>query len=343
MLPATAAGTAEAARQLGGAHPARQLEQRERVAARLGDDPVARRARRAGPGRRVASSARASSSSSPSQRQLRQARQLALIARLAHGEDERHRLRQQPARDEPEHLRGGVVEPLAVVHDAQQRLLLRQRPQAGRAWPARRGSGPAHRRSARPSATRSASLLRPGSTSSRSSSGAHSWCRPAYGSSISDSTPAICATRKPDAAGGVTQQRGLADAGLAADDEHAAAPAARVLEQPVQPRALAGPAAEPRRALGGHAGPNGTGEKATSAQNFAAATGHGRGARPRPPRTERGDEFHANPNRRQRDGQGGRERRVDGGDRGYRKVAKPHVTRRPVTSTGAMRGHQRDT
>ena len=52
--------------------------------------------------------------------------------------------------------------------------------------------------------------------------------------------------------GCVAQQRRLADARFAADDEHRAVAVARVRKQPIQPRALAGSAAEPRRTLGGH-------------------------------------------------------------------------------------------
>jgi hypothetical protein len=60
----------------------------------------------------------------PFEPQLRQARQLALLARLADGEHDRHRLGQQPARHESDHLHGGAVEPLEIVHETQQRLRL---------------------------------------------------------------------------------------------------------------------------------------------------------------------------------------------------------------------------
>ena len=56
-------------------------------------------------------------------------------------------------------------------------------------------------------------------------------------SSISDSTPAARATRQPDARSTqVLQQRGLADARLAAHHEHAAPPAAHALQQPIERR-----------------------------------------------------------------------------------------------------------
>ena len=48
-----------------------------------------------------------------------------LVAGLAHREDERDPFRQQPAGDERERLRGDPVQPLRVIDEAQQRLLLR--------------------------------------------------------------------------------------------------------------------------------------------------------------------------------------------------------------------------
>ena len=50
-----------------------------------------------------------------------------------------------------------------------------------------------------PNAVSSASRCGPGSRPTRSSIGAHSWCRPAKGSSISYSTPAAWPRRQPDA------------------------------------------------------------------------------------------------------------------------------------------------
>ena len=157
----------EAARQLGRAHPARQLQQGERVAARLGDDPVAHALVDPARDDRLEQRARVGLVEPP-QRQLRQARQPRLVARLAHAEHERDRLRQQPARDEPEHLGGGVVEPLEVVHDAQQRLLLGHRGHQAERRPARRGSGRADRRTRDPARPSSATCCGSGSTSSRS-------------------------------------------------------------------------------------------------------------------------------------------------------------------------------
>ena len=47
-----------------------------------------------------------------------------LTARLPSSEHHRDRLRQESARDKSEHSSRGIIEPLKIVHDAQQRLLL---------------------------------------------------------------------------------------------------------------------------------------------------------------------------------------------------------------------------
>ena len=111
----------EAARQLRRREASRQLEQRQRIAPRLGDDPVAdplveleshRRAeQRAGVA--VAHAAH-----------LELGDVLELLARLACGEDDPDRLRQQATGDEGERQRRRLVEPLRVVDDAQQRPIV---------------------------------------------------------------------------------------------------------------------------------------------------------------------------------------------------------------------------
>ena len=119
-------------------------------------------------------------------------------ARLAHGEHQPDRLRTQPARDEGQRQRGGRVEPLRVVHDADPRPLLRDvRQQAQRRQadeePIRRGPFPQTERGANRVA------LRAGRRPRRSRNGEHSCCNPAYASSISDSTLAARAMPHPDA------------------------------------------------------------------------------------------------------------------------------------------------
>ena len=129
------AGRTEARRQFRVAHAARQLQQGQRVATGLGDDPLADVLVEPAGDDRGEQGARILVIE-PLQAQLRHARQLALLARLADGEDDRDPLGEQAARHEPERLRGGLVEPLEVVHETQQRLRLgrlgqqRQRRQA---------------------------------------------------------------------------------------------------------------------------------------------------------------------------------------------------------------------
>jgi hypothetical protein len=98
-----------------------QLQQRERVAAGLGQDPVPdplvdhpRQRGRQQRARVVVSD--------PLDAQLRQAVEVAGVTGLADGEHHGDPLRQQPARDEGQRLRGRAIEPLRVVDEAHQRL-----------------------------------------------------------------------------------------------------------------------------------------------------------------------------------------------------------------------------
>ena len=115
------AGEREPARQLRRRQAPRQLHQRQRVAAGLGDDLVADpRVQRPGQ-HRVQQRARIGLLQ-PLDHQLRQPRQL--VARNASREDQADRFRRQATRNEPEDLRRGAIEPLLVVHQADQRMLL---------------------------------------------------------------------------------------------------------------------------------------------------------------------------------------------------------------------------
>ena len=108
---------AEPARQLRRRESSGQLQQRKWIATRLRDDPVADP---------LIEPARDHCRQQctriilvePVERQLRQADQLAIIARLANREHDRHRLRQQPSRDESEDLARRAVQPLSVIHEA---------------------------------------------------------------------------------------------------------------------------------------------------------------------------------------------------------------------------------
>ena len=123
MLPESGsrAGEPEPARQLSRRHAPRQLQQRQRIAACLADDLVAN-PRVEGPGEhRVQQRARLVVAQALDH-QLRQSRQL--IARNAGREHQTDRFRLQTARHEREDLRRGAIEPLLVIHQADQRLLL---------------------------------------------------------------------------------------------------------------------------------------------------------------------------------------------------------------------------
>ena len=102
---------------------ARQLEQRERVAARLGEDPRphALVQRRADDRREQLARVRVRQSL---ESQVRQPRQLVELERLAHREHEHDRLGLQAPGHEREHLRRRPIEPLGVVDQAQQRPFL---------------------------------------------------------------------------------------------------------------------------------------------------------------------------------------------------------------------------
>ena len=119
-------GKLEAARQLGGAHALRQLQEGERVATRLSEDPVADPVVESA-GQRFRQQGARMAVVEPTHVQFRQAVEFVRISRLASGEHDRHRLREQPSRDESEHLAGGAIEPLRVVHETQQGPSLRDR------------------------------------------------------------------------------------------------------------------------------------------------------------------------------------------------------------------------
>ena len=113
----------EATGQLRCAHAPGQFEQSERIATRLRDDPLADL---------VVEAARDSSRQEcagtllvkPFEPQLAEALELVSATRLADREHDRHRFRQQPARDKSEHLVRSVVQPLRVIHETEQRSLL---------------------------------------------------------------------------------------------------------------------------------------------------------------------------------------------------------------------------
>ena len=162
------AGEPEPARQLGGRHAPRQLQQRQGVAARLGDDLVPDTGVK-GPGEgRVQQRSRVVFAQALD-RELRQPRQI--IARCACGEHQADRFRVEAAGNEREDLGRGVIEPLFVIHQADQRLFLRrlgEQAQDGQGHEEAIRAGPV----LTPNAVRRASRCGGGRRSSRSSIGA---------------------------------------------------------------------------------------------------------------------------------------------------------------------------
>ena len=111
------AGQPEPARQVRRAQPARQLQQGERVPASLGDDQVADpRVQRHGQ-RHLQQRPRVIVLQ-PSDFQLGQPGQLR--ARIAGREHQPDRVGCQPTRSEPQRLCRGAVQPLLVIHQADQ-------------------------------------------------------------------------------------------------------------------------------------------------------------------------------------------------------------------------------
>jgi len=163
-----------------------------------------------------------------------------LAVRLAYGEQQRHDLRQESARDKPKHPGRGIVDPLEIVHDAEQRLLLgnasQQAERCQRDREAVRRIAGCETQSdpegdllrlgerTEPVKQRAAQLVQPGVRQLHLRLDARDLSHPN--------------ARRP--LGGVTQKRGLPNARLATDNEHGTLPAAHLIEHLIQPRKLAG-------------------------------------------------------------------------------------------------------
>ena len=192
-------GTIEAARELGRAHAARQLQQRERIAPRLRDDAL-RDAWVDRPGDGASSAGRA-------RRRSQARRGGAPSARRAAARDSAHgRRRRSPsaprASAAPRSRGPGPRRRRATAHrprhTAATATLAAAAIRLRVASPTSKRSGVAPE--ARPNATQRASRCGSASESSPPSSGMQSWCSPANGSSISDSTPVTWTVWNPDAA-----------------------------------------------------------------------------------------------------------------------------------------------
>jgi hypothetical protein len=106
-----------------GVKPPGQLEQRQRVAACLADDPVAHPLVERSADRRVEQRAGVAVTQATDE-QLRKPGHLALLAGLAHREDQGNRFRQQTPRDERERLRRRPILPLRIIDHADERPLV---------------------------------------------------------------------------------------------------------------------------------------------------------------------------------------------------------------------------
>lgn len=221
------------------------------IAARLGDDPVADALIEAsrddgleeGPGVLVVQAA---------EQELRQADEVAVVIRLPHREHERHVLREQPPGHETQDLARGAVKPVGVIDEAEDGLLLGDLGEQGqgperhqetvRRIPGHEAQRDAQcallglRKAAELPKHRCAELME--SRKRQLHLGFHS-------SDLGDSkTGALLGDR--------SQERRLSNPRFAADDEHRAPAAARVLHQSLERFALAEPAAKAPHGLCGH-------------------------------------------------------------------------------------------
>ena len=241
-----AAGQPEPARELGGRPATWQLKQRQRVAARLGHDPITypliERT-----GEHCPKQLLRITVVEPAHGELRQALKMPLAARLAHSEDQPDRLRTETARDEGQRLRGSRVEPLRVVHDADERSLfrnVRQQTQHRQAdeEPIRRLAVAQTERSAKRTALRAGKALQ----------AIQERCAQLLQPRVRELHLRLDADRPGNAAPGrmlhqILQQRALADPGLPAQHQRPARTRAHTRHQLIQRRALAASAKQPPR------------------------------------------------------------------------------------------------
>jgi hypothetical protein len=232
---------AEPVPQIRRGHAPGQLQQRQRIAASLGDDPVADPLIQRHGDHRVQQRPRIGLPQ-PFDHQLRQSCQV--IARNAGREDQANRLRRQTPCDKRQDLRGGAIEPLLVIHQADQRALpghLRQQAQhrqpdekGVRRWPGTEAERSPQRIAQRTRETieaiqhRRTQLMQPGERELHLRMDARSTHHPA-------------ALRLP---GRVVQQRRLAHARLAGHHQHPALTRANGIDQPVKDIAFTAPACQ---------------------------------------------------------------------------------------------------
>ena len=242
-------GRHEAGNELRSRQCARQLEQREGVSPRLRDDPLADprvdRALHDGVEER-ACVGRAQASD----RQIRKPGQREVVGGLAHGDHDRDALCEQAAGNECDRLQRDRIEPLSVVDEADQRLVLRELgQQIEDGEPDEEPVGSLPRRQAEGGSERVA--LRAGEPAQLVEERAAELVQPAVGELQLRLDPDGAGDpERPGARFDVVEESRLADAGLAAKDEDRAAAGSGVREQGVQPRAFAAAPVQPSRLCG---------------------------------------------------------------------------------------------
>ena len=240
------AGQPESARDRDALQPARQLEQRQRVAAGLSEDPILHPLVER-PGKRRFQQQPGVVIGQPVDHELRQPLELVLVAGLAQREHQSHPLRQEPARHERKRLRGHPVKPLRVVDDTHERLLLggvgqqaqdRQPDEEAIRW---RSGAQAERRAQRVALR--ARQMRETAEHVRAQRMQAGECELHLGLDA-------CRPGDPASLRGcrqMPQQGGLADSRLAAEDQHTALARAHSRDESFQHVALARTVEQPRR------------------------------------------------------------------------------------------------
>ncbi len=232
----------EALHRFGPGEVARQFQQRQRIAPRLVDHAVTDPRFQLSSRRRI-QQREGVEVVQPFQREFGQSGQSALTTRFTRGQHQADRLGEQTPSDEGQRLRGNLVEPLRVVHEAEQRLLGRRVGQQAenretdqepvRRWPRtqpeRRGQSLALRTGKPLDAPeeRGAQLVQPGERKLH------------LGLDACPANDAVVASTLRE----MVQEGGLADTGLAPQHQDGAAPGLHHGAQPVEHLALAPPPA----------------------------------------------------------------------------------------------------
>lgn len=245
--------SAEAEGQFRRRQPLRQFEQRERVPAGLGDDPVphpgvdrtGQHRAEQGPGVRVGQ---------PPQRQARQIGEIALPVGEPFGEDQRHRFGVQPPADEPQDPQRHQVQPLRVVDQAHQRApgrRLGEQSQHRHPDQQQFGHGPAAQAERHPQRVL---LDRWQYVQVRQQRGAEPLQARVRELRLGLDTLGADHPQPRRPGGHVVEQRGLADPRPTAQHHHPAPPVAHLAQQPLQRLRLPLPPEQPaRRVLFHHA------------------------------------------------------------------------------------------